>query len=329
MRVPEELKADFPSIASLVPDSDVSIISIDQPFLSNFCRPDGGMGELFAELRSRIFEGRVRCPVHAFETRAEAALCPNAATRDAVVAVANELSRGIAFPSLEWLIAADSINLLRPNLLFPRLIHGVIEKPEDGWDRAALNYRSLKDRYNGLVSGLEDPPGFSVEMTFSKAFECVMLERVAAMYRVVRQMSGNPVSRTSPHDEWEVAVEVGRLLMQWAISRQELEALIDLIKNRVWESTRVLYVHTILSTQIEFERLKGSTRATKTSKRAMNDWFDVRRIATGITEADVVLCDARAKRLVVRSGVLDLWPEVKVFGTDEAGAAREYLKSLK
>jgi hypothetical protein len=139
------------------------------------------------------------------------------------------------------------------------------------------------------------PNAFTPKMDARAVYHEMVKGRLGSMYRLVQAIRDKRSTETGK-EEWEISVAVAERLMQIGIRGEECVQLMNLICQRRWEEVPTLLWHSRLSAQLEFEKL-GST-----GKIEPNDYFDLSRLAVGLTDADVVLCDHRMLNLIERTG---------------------------
>ena len=63
-------------------------------------------------------------------------------------------------------------------------------------------------------------------------------------------------------------------------------------------------------------------------KASANDLLDMSRIAVGLNDASVLLCDSAMSDMIKQSKVLEIFRDVKVYSMKQRDEAAEYIKGL-
>jgi hypothetical protein len=267
------------------------IISLDQNFLWDFHNGrHQNAPRLYALIKKAVKAGRAICPVHAWEMVQETSLLW-AEKRDDIFRVAEELNVGMAFRDFPHTIADETLHLIRPTYISPRLIPGKLEPPDDIADLGNKT-RTDKENYGRKLRQVARPTAsFAKNLDVWGVYHELMNRRLDSMVRLVVAIRDKGSVETG-QEEWGFAFQTALLLLCAGICRSECDLLIHLICRRKWEEIPTLLWHSRLSAQIEFQKL-GCEHAME-----VNDYFDLTRLAVGLTYADVVLCDRKMSNLI-------------------------------
>jgi hypothetical protein len=141
------------------------------------------------------------------------------------------------------------------------------------------------------------PAGFSPDMTATNIYHEIVKSRCGSMFRLLEAIIGDKPLETG-FIEWEFAFGAALRLQMLGVSAPECGQLLNLICQRQWERSPTLFWHSRLCAQIEFEQLCSKGKGTWS-----NDHFDLSRLAVGLVDADVVLCDRSVSNLVEKTGL--------------------------
>ncbi len=293
------------------------VISLDQNFLWEFyTKKHHNASRLFALLESAVKADKAVCPVHSHELVEEGSKAPPD-KRSGIFQTASALCSGKAFRDFSWSISDETLQLVRPGYKPQRLTSGTLAPPQD-IDGLGIKVRKGVKIYEArLHQSPNPPPGFSNNMDAWGIYHEILKWRCASMLRLTQAIRDRRPLETG-FSEWEFALGAAFRLQKIGIETNECERLIALICERQWEQTPTLLWHSRLCAQLEFEHLR-STRKTDP-----NDYFDLTRLAVGLTDADVVLCDRPMSNLIQNTGFCG----APSFSWSTSTEAIQYLETL-
>ena len=297
-------------------------ISIDQPFLSNMAKGEAGSQRLLDSLRKAHSAGKIICPIHLEETIFESAALPKE-LRDRVFALQNLLSDGFAFHSLAQQARYATMQLILGEVMYPS-IREVGLKIIDGTDFGALAKESrwAKEDYNDRVNKIPYPPSsYKVGMKGDEIYHHIAAERAMSFWRILEALRDKKTIMTG-RDEWELAVVIGEYLAAIAVAPGDCDRLIHCVRYHEWESIPYLYVHARLGAQLELQSLSGYRNMNS------NDQVDLSRLAVGLNDSRIVLCDSAMAGNIRQSKVLDILQGVRVYSMKEQDEAAEYIEKI-
>jgi hypothetical protein len=296
-------------------------VSLDQNFLSAFAKGKPAEAvRLHALLAQSVTARKAVCPLHAAETVFETALCP-APLREQIFGIARELAIGVGFRNFGISAAIETLQLGRPALSAPVYFPDKLEYWIDGdLEAAGIENRAAKRLYEQRVASLlYPPPQYSPTMPAAEVLADIVTVRVASMVHLIKAIKERGEISAS-ESEWEVAGVIAGMLLDFKVTPAECDQILHAILHHKWENTPTLYVHSLLSGQLEWDCLKAN-RQTKA-----NDHSDFWRLAIALNYADVVFCDAAMRALVQRTMLLEDGRATAVFSFRQIPEAIAYLE---
>jgi hypothetical protein len=110
----------------------------------------------------------------------------------------------------------------------------------------------------------------------------IVTARVSSIVRLITAIKElGELSSTA--SEWEVAVVIAGMLLEFKMTPGECERILHPIEHHEREKTPTLHVHSLLCSQMEWSCLKAN-RQTKA-----NDHSDLWRLAIALNYADVIV----------------------------------------
>ena len=298
-------------------------ISIDQNCLSNMAKGVGDSPKLLAALRKTCSDGKIICPIHLKESIYESAALPPG-FRKQVFALQIELSDRFAFYDFADHVCFKTKELIHGKFLYPLIWESRTQLTE-GHDFAeiAKEFAIAKEDYNHRVAQKTNypPPSFSKGMKGAKVYLGVAGDRAYSLWRILESLRDKG-TLTTDREELELAVIVGGFLAAIRISPEDCNRLIHCIKHHQWETIEYLYIHARLGAQLELQCLSGHRDMN------LNDQVDLTRLAVGLNDADIVLCDTAMAGVVRQSKVLDILKGVKVYSIKEQVEAADFIERL-
>jgi hypothetical protein len=271
-------------------------LSLDQTFLWNFhTKGHANAQRLFALVETAVKTGQAACPVHSNELVEEGSKAP-AEKRTGLLQIAASLSAGLAFRDITWSIADETLQLVRPNYAPQRLLPGMLAVPEDLDGHGARMREAIKDYDTRLRQTPYPPPSFAPGMDSEAIYQEIMKQRRESMLRLVTALRDGTSFKTG-FNEREFTLGAALRLRMIGIGSEECDLLMTLISQRKWEKNPTLFWHSRLCAQLEFEQLRSKRKTDP------NDHFDLSRLAVGLTDADVVLCDESMSNLIKKTGL--------------------------
>ena len=296
-------------------------VSIDQCFLANICEQDPKSLELHKALRSAHAAGKIICPIHLEESVFESSMLPPA-LRDQIFALQNSLADGWSFHSFGQKLAYDTITPVLEWLYPPFRPVDLQIKPGTDFDALGkINRLGKKDYITRLSQLSYPPPSYVPGMNAEKIAEFITAERCGSMYRILKAIKEKGTIATGK-SEWEYTSAVGEFLLGLRITPRDCDTLIARVIDRQWDAMPIFWAHTRLNAQIEHGYLVSNRKAKA------NDQLDLTRIAVGLNDADVILCDHPMAEVIKQSGVLEILDRAHVFSTKQLDAAIDCIKKL-
>ena len=312
----------MPNLERLGAALDKTRISIDQCFLSNMCKGNAESQKLLASLEKAHSAGKIICPIHLEESIFESSFLP-ADFREKIFSIQNLLSDGFSFHSLAQQFRYQSFALIMPGLLYP-MIRDVGLKIIPGTDFAALakENQAGKDAYVDRLNKMPyPPPSYKKGMKGDEIMKFISEGRAASMYRLLSAIKTTGTLDTG-QEEWELALEVGAYFLSIKILQKDCNILMQKVLHHQWDAIPYLWVHSRINAQLELGYLAGHKKGNA------NDLLDLSRIAVGLNDAAVVLCDAPMAELIKQSKVLDTIQGTKVFSMKQQDEAAVHIASL-
>lgn len=312
----------MPNLERLAAALGKTRISIDQCFLSNMCKGSAGSQKLLASLKKAHSAGKIICPIHLEESIFESAFLP-ADFREKIFSLQNLLSDGFSFHSLAQQFRYQSFALIMPGLLYP-MIREVSLKIIPGTDFAALakENQAGKDAYVDRLNKMPYPPAsYKKGMKGDEIMKLISEGRAASMYRLLSAIKTTGTLDTG-QEEWELALEVGAYFLDIKILPVDCDILMQKVLHHQWDAIPYLWVHSRINAQLELGYLAGLKKGNA------NDLLDLSRIAVGLNDAVVLLCDAPMAELIKQSKVLDTIQGTKVFSMKQQDEAAAHIDSL-
>ena len=317
---------DMPNLERLAAALGKTRISIDQCFLSNMCKGSAGSQKLLASLKKAHSAGKIICPIHLEESIFESAFLP-ADFREKIFSLQNVLSDGFSFHSLAQQFRYQSFALIMPGLLYP-MIREVSLKIIPGTDFAALakENQAGKDAYVDRLNKMPYPPAsYKKGMKGDEIMKLISEGRSStSMYRLLSAIKTTGALDTG-QEEWELCVRSWRHIFSLALKsvlQVDCDTLMQKVLHHQWDAIPYLWVHSRINAQLELGYLAGLKKGNA------NDLLDLSRIAVGLNDAAVLLCDAPMAELIKQSKVLDTIQGTKVFSMKQQDEAAAHIDSL-
>ncbi len=210
-----------------------------------------------------------------------------------------------------------------PGIMYP-MIREVSLKILPGADFAALA-KEHKDEKEDYIDRLNQmpypPPSYKNGMKGDEIMKFIVIKRAASMYRILKAIKATGTMATGK-SEWELTEVIGAFLLKISILPKDCDALIQKVLNHDWECIPYLWVHSRINAQIELGYLSGFKKANP------NDLLDLSRIAVGLNDAAIVLCDTPMAEVIKQSKVLETIQGVKVFSMLQQHEAAAYIEIM-
>jgi hypothetical protein len=283
---------------------------------------DAASQRLLDALKKAHSEGKVLCPIHLEETIFESAALPDD-LRGKLFDLVRLLSDGFAFHSIAARVRYATMQMLVGDFAYNDIWEcGLNIKTGTDFKSLAADLKWTKEDYNERVNHIPYPPtSYKVGQKGDDIYKNISSERAYSFWRILEAIRDKG-SLVTGRDEWELAVIVGEHLAGLPIAPRHCNELIECIKHHKWDCIPYLYVHARVGAQIELQCLSGRRKMTA------NDQLDLSRVAVGLNDAKIVLCDTAMANFIRDSKVLDICKDVIVYSMKEQDEAAEYIEKL-